>query len=263
MVENIYRQLALRHGTSVLDRRGHRRGGRRGGPADLLRRLRHRRGFLPIYVLSGPSGELFRPMADTMIFALLGVPDPDADPAARALLLGAAQGRPRAAQRRLRGGQERVREGPRLLHPPPRGRPSVASVLVLGASLLAHSRHRRRVHAPPRRGGALDPRDDALHDLLRGIVEDLPADPRDPALLPGGDRRRLRARTPRRRHGPDRLLQLRVLRRVEALLGVEGPVPDEAGAHRGDRQEAPGVSRASSSTTPSPPRTRWTKRRRV
>ena len=29
-------------------------------------------GFLPIYVLSGPSGELFTPMADTMIFALIG-----------------------------------------------------------------------------------------------------------------------------------------------------------------------------------------------
>ena len=29
-------------------------------------------GFLPIYVLSGPSGKLFRPMADTMIFALVG-----------------------------------------------------------------------------------------------------------------------------------------------------------------------------------------------
>ncbi|MFI5233058.1 MAG: efflux RND transporter permease subunit [Gemmatimonadales bacterium] len=29
-------------------------------------------GFLPIYVLSGPSGRLFKPMADTTIFALLG-----------------------------------------------------------------------------------------------------------------------------------------------------------------------------------------------
>jgi cobalt-zinc-cadmium resistance protein CzcA len=28
--------------------------------------------FLPIYVLSGPSGALFRPMADTMIFGLIG-----------------------------------------------------------------------------------------------------------------------------------------------------------------------------------------------
>jgi cobalt-zinc-cadmium resistance protein CzcA len=29
-------------------------------------------GFLPIYVLSGPSGRLFKPMADTTIFALIG-----------------------------------------------------------------------------------------------------------------------------------------------------------------------------------------------
>jgi cobalt-zinc-cadmium resistance protein CzcA len=28
--------------------------------------------FLPIYVLSGPSGTLFKPMADTMVFALIG-----------------------------------------------------------------------------------------------------------------------------------------------------------------------------------------------
>jgi heavy metal efflux system protein len=28
--------------------------------------------FLPIYVLSGPSGKLFKPMADTMVFALVG-----------------------------------------------------------------------------------------------------------------------------------------------------------------------------------------------
>jgi heavy metal efflux system protein len=29
-------------------------------------------GFLPIYALSGPSGKLFKPMADTMVFALIG-----------------------------------------------------------------------------------------------------------------------------------------------------------------------------------------------
>jgi heavy metal efflux system protein len=29
-------------------------------------------GFLPIYVLAGPSGTLFKPMADTMVFALIG-----------------------------------------------------------------------------------------------------------------------------------------------------------------------------------------------
>src|SRR5262249_11685053 len=29
-------------------------------------------GFLPIYALTGPSGDLFTPMADTMIYALFG-----------------------------------------------------------------------------------------------------------------------------------------------------------------------------------------------
>ena len=29
-------------------------------------------GYIPIYVLTGPSGRLFQPMADTMSFALLG-----------------------------------------------------------------------------------------------------------------------------------------------------------------------------------------------
>ena len=29
-------------------------------------------GYIPIYALSGPSGKLFHPMADTMAFALVG-----------------------------------------------------------------------------------------------------------------------------------------------------------------------------------------------
>ena len=72
MVENIYRQLALRHGTQysigeVI----------REAAAEVDRPIFYAvsvivAGFLPIYALSGPSGELFRPMADTMIFALLG-----------------------------------------------------------------------------------------------------------------------------------------------------------------------------------------------
>jgi len=72
MVENIFRQLALRHDK----------------PFDLLQVIREAAaevdrplvyavavivvGFLPIYVLSGPSGVLFKPMADTMVFALVG-----------------------------------------------------------------------------------------------------------------------------------------------------------------------------------------------
>ncbi len=72
MVENIHRQLALRHGTSyriaavIVD-----------AAAEVDRPIFYSvavivAGFLPIYVLSGPSGKLFKPTADTMIFALVG-----------------------------------------------------------------------------------------------------------------------------------------------------------------------------------------------
>ena len=72
MVENIFRQLATRG----------------DNPPDILAVIRDAAaevdrplvysvavivaGFLPIYVLSGPSGTLFKPMADTMVFALVG-----------------------------------------------------------------------------------------------------------------------------------------------------------------------------------------------
>ncbi len=72
MVENIYRQLSLRDdGTldivAVI----------RDAAAEVDRPLFYAvgvivAGFLPIYVLSGPSGKLFKPMADTMIFAIVG-----------------------------------------------------------------------------------------------------------------------------------------------------------------------------------------------
>lgn len=72
MVENIYRQLAERKGEDV---------GVfeviRAAAAEVDRPLFYAVAvivvsFLPIYVLSGPSGTLFKPMADTMIFALVG-----------------------------------------------------------------------------------------------------------------------------------------------------------------------------------------------
>ncbi len=72
MVENIHRQLALRHGTTyhLLDVIA-------AAAAEVDRPIVYARavivaGFLPIYVLSGPSGKLFSPMADTTIFALIG-----------------------------------------------------------------------------------------------------------------------------------------------------------------------------------------------
>jgi cobalt-zinc-cadmium resistance protein CzcA len=72
MVENIFRQLALRRNSplNVKDII-------RDAAAEVDRPLFYAVavivvGFLPIYVLSGPSGTLFRPMADTMVFALVG-----------------------------------------------------------------------------------------------------------------------------------------------------------------------------------------------
>jgi heavy metal efflux system protein len=72
MVENIYRQIAARQGKpmnvfEVI----------RDAAAEVDRPLFYAvavivAGFLPIYVLGGPSGTLFRPMADTMVFALIG-----------------------------------------------------------------------------------------------------------------------------------------------------------------------------------------------
>ncbi|MEO8360263.1 MAG: CusA/CzcA family heavy metal efflux RND transporter [Vicinamibacteria bacterium] len=72
MVENIFRELAGRHGQkfdliTVI----------RIAAKDVERPIFYAvaviiAGYLPIYVLTGPSGLLFRPMADTMAFALVG-----------------------------------------------------------------------------------------------------------------------------------------------------------------------------------------------
>lgn len=72
MVENIYRQLARRHGTQynikdvIFE-----------AASEVNRPIVYAiavivAGFLPIYALTGPSGKLFKPMADTTIYALLG-----------------------------------------------------------------------------------------------------------------------------------------------------------------------------------------------
>lgn len=72
MVENVYRRLAARDATSrsvaatIIE-----------AAAEVDRPIFYAvaviiASFLPIYVLSGPSGKLFKPMADTTIFALVG-----------------------------------------------------------------------------------------------------------------------------------------------------------------------------------------------
>jgi cobalt-zinc-cadmium resistance protein CzcA len=72
MVENIFRQIAAREGTPVNIREIVQ-----DAAAEVDRPLFYAvavivASFLPIYVLSGPSGTLFKPMADTMILALVG-----------------------------------------------------------------------------------------------------------------------------------------------------------------------------------------------
>jgi heavy metal efflux system protein len=72
MVENIYRRLAESE-----DRPDNLMAMIRDAAAEVDRPLFYSVvvivvSFLPIYVLSGPSGVLFKPMADTMIFALIG-----------------------------------------------------------------------------------------------------------------------------------------------------------------------------------------------
>src|SRR5258708_23021939 len=72
MVENLYRRVAERGEASVSIMQVIRE-----AAAEVDRPLFYSVvvivvSFLPIYVLAGPSGVLFKPMADTMIFALIG-----------------------------------------------------------------------------------------------------------------------------------------------------------------------------------------------
>ena len=72
MVENIFRQVALRKAMPLSIKEIVL-----AAAAEVDRPLFYAfavivASFLPIYVLSGPSGTLFKPMADTMIFALVG-----------------------------------------------------------------------------------------------------------------------------------------------------------------------------------------------
>ena len=99
MVENIFRELATHQATSNYN------------VVDVIRAAAHDverpifyaiaviiAGYLPIYVLTGPSGRLFQPMADTMSFALLGSLLCALDAAAGAVLVLPAQAHSRAAR---------------------------------------------------------------------------------------------------------------------------------------------------------------------
>ena len=148
MVENIFRQIAARKGTPLNVKEIIQ-----DAAAEVDRPLFYAvavivASFLPIYVLSGPSGTLFKPMADTMVFALIGSLDRHADTAAGAVRLVHAQRRARAAQRRLRIHEIGLHPGPRFLPRPSLGH-DVRVGPAAGRFAAAHSPHRRRVHAAP------------------------------------------------------------------------------------------------------------------
>ena len=101
MVENIYRQVAARRGESFKIREVIA-----AAAAEVDRPIFYAvavivAGFLPIYVLSGPSGKLFTADGGHDDFCAGRLLDCHADPAAGALFLGHAEGRARAAQCRL------------------------------------------------------------------------------------------------------------------------------------------------------------------
>ena len=72
MVENVFRQLSLRRDEHVSVREVVIAAASEVDRPILYAVAVIIAGFLPIYVLAGPSGTLFRPMADTTIFALIG-----------------------------------------------------------------------------------------------------------------------------------------------------------------------------------------------
>ena len=165
MVENIYRELALREGQSyklnevIL-----------AAAKDVDRPIFYSvavilAGYLPIYALSGPSAKLFHPMAETMSFALVG-----------ALILTLTLVPVLASYWFKKGVKEHTNRAFEWMKRKyavqldwALARPKLTmliAVLHLRRDLVAGPVHRRRVHAPPRRRCAMGARDHALHDFV-------------------------------------------------------------------------------------------------
>ena len=165
MMENIYRELADRAGQQynlhdVILAAAH----------DVDRPIFYSvavilAGYLPIYALTGPAGKLFHPMAETMSYALLGaliftltlVPVL----ASYWFTHGVKEtvNRPYEWIKRVYAGQlDWCLDHPKMT--------LFVAALIFGATLLAGSLYRRRIHAPPGRGRALGARDHAVHHLL-------------------------------------------------------------------------------------------------
>ena len=217
MVENIFRQLALR----ATARSSTSREVIRDAAAEVDRPIFYAvavivAGFLPIYVLSGPSGELFKPMADTTIFALVGSLVVTLTLLPVLCSVVPAQGRARAAQPRFEASSAPTSRALDccLAHPWATTVGSVAALRALaaagpgiGAEFMPHLDE-----------GALWVR--ATMPYTISFEESAKIAPQvrdDPAVVPRGHRGRVGARPAGRRHRSHRLLQRRVLRRPQAV----------------------------------------------
>ena len=172
MVENIFRQIAARKGTAlnIIEII-------RDAAAEVDRPLFYAVAvivvsFLPIYVLSGPSGTLFKPMADTMVFALVGslIVTLVLLPVLCAWFMrNGVRERRNAVMEKVNSVYARGLDFC-IAHP-------WGTTLVSGHSAggvdAARSQHRRRIHAEARRRRVVGARDDAVYDLVRRIRERL------------------------------------------------------------------------------------------
>ena len=195
MVENIHRTLARRHGTSFSIREVIAE-----AAAEVDRPIVYAvaiivAGFLPIYVLTGPSGTAVHPDGRHHDLRPDWRADPRTHDAAGALRAGPAGGRHRAPQSGVRMDPRPVRERTR--------RGARASPLddrverghFRGSHTSRHA-HRRGVHAAPRRRRALGAGDDAVDDLARGVGQAGAGNAKHHSHLPRSHRRCVRTRPP-------------------------------------------------------------------
>ncbi len=218
MVENVFRELAARHEDDDYDLIYVIR----AAAKDVERPIFYAvaviiAGYLPIYVLTGPSGKLFQPMADTMGFALVGS------------VLCALVLLPVLCSYLLRGKIKEpkvsffdfIRRGYGVLLGWCLRNRTISTVVLLSifaASLLLIPLIGAEF-MPHLDEGALWMRATAPYTIsFEEAAKPLAADPRHSAKLSAGDHGGERAGASRRRNRSNRFLQQRVLHRIEALF---------------------------------------------
>ncbi len=262
MVENIFRELAARHGRGLQPDRRDPRGGARRGAAHLLRHRGDHRRLSSHLRADRALGTAVPADGGHHVVRAARLAALRADAAAGAVLLFAAQARCTSRGARLYRADPRAATARCWAGACATARSRWCVLLaIFAASLLLIPLIGARVHAAPGRRRAVGARHHSLHHLLRRGLQALAADPRYPAELSAGDHGGQRTGPARRRHRSHRLLQQRILHRPEALRrsGLAGLDPHQAAADRGDSDRSCRRFPASSSTTRSPPRTPWTR----